>query len=177
MIERYPIVPRPLVLAPLAPDLHADLLHRFNTAPDPESRTRYQMVLLATERQLTPPEIAGLVFRSHDTVWRVLRRFHEQGLDAVPRRHGGGPAPTLTKEAEDELLQVIDDDPHTHGMASANWTTASLATYLAHKTGIHVSLETVRLALHRRGYVCKRPTWTVQHKAQEREDWVGNASG
>jgi transposase len=170
-------MPRPLVLAPLAPDLHTALLRRFNTAADPESRTRYQMVLLAVERQLSPPEIAGLVFRSHDTVWRVLRRFQEQGLDAVPRRHGGGPTPTLTPAAEDELLRVIDDDPHTHGIPSANWTTTSLATYLAQQTGIQVSLETIRLALHRRGYVCKRPTWTVQHKAQEREDGVGNASG
>lgn len=168
---------RSLILAPLAPDVRTEVLDRFNTAADPETRTRYQMVLLASDRQMSPPEIASLVFRSHDTVWRVLRRFQEEGLAAVPRRHGGGPRPTLTREAEDELLRVIEDDPHSHGIASANWTTSSLATYLAQTMGIAVSLETVRLALHRRGYVCKRPTWTVQHKAQEREDWVGNAFG
>lgn len=170
-------MPRPLVLAPLAAEVRTDLLDRFNTAADPETRTRYQMVLLATDRQLSTPEIASLVFRSHDTVWRVLRRFQEQGLAAVPRRHGGGPAPTLTKDAEDALLRVIEDDPHSYGIASANWTTSSLATYLAQTMEIAVSPETVRLALHRRDYVCKRPTWTVQHKAQEREDWVGNACG
>lgn len=170
-------MPRALLLAPLALDVRTDLLHRFNTTADPESRTRYQMVLLATDQQLSTPAIAALVFRSHDTVWRVLRRFQDQGLDAVPRRHGGGPAPTLTKEAEDALVRVIEDDPHTHGTPSANWTTASLASYLARTRGIAVSLETVRLALHRRDYVCKRPTWTVQHQAQEREDWVGNACG
>jgi transposase len=168
---------RPRRLSPLPPDLRSQVLDRFNNAPDPETRTRYQMVLLATDRQLSSSEVAALVFRSHDTVERVLRRFQEEGLDAVPRRHGGGPSPTLTREAEDELVRVIDDDPHTHGIASANWTTSVLASYLAQSMGIEVSLETVRLALHRRGYVCKRPTWTVQHKAQEREDWVGNAFG
>ena len=168
---------RPRRFSSLSPDLRNLVLERFNNAPDPETRTRYQMVLLATDRQLTSAETAALVFRSHDTVERVLHRFEEEGLDAVPRRHGGGPARTLTREAEDELVRVIDDDPHSYGFASANWTTTLLAAYLAQSMGIEVSLETVRLALHRRGYVCKRPTWTVQHKAQEREDWVGNAFG
>jgi len=170
-------MPRPLILARLEPALREELLQRFNTATDPESRTRYQMVLLAAERQMSTSEIAALVFRSHDTVWRVLRRFQEHGLDAVPRRHGGGPEPTLTPEAETEIVRVIEDDPHQHGVDAANWTTGLLATYLAHKTGLAVNPETTRLALHRLGYVCKRPNWTVQHKAQEREDWVGNACG
>ncbi len=170
-------MPRPLVLAPLAPALREELLDRFNEAADPESRTRYQMVLLATDRQMSTPAIAALVFRSHDTVWRVLRRFQEGGLDAVPRRHGGGPQPALTEDALAEIVRVIEDDPHQHGIDSPNWTTGFLATYLAQKTGITVDPETVRVALHRLGYVCKRPNWTVQHKAQEREDWVGNAFG
>jgi transposase len=170
-------MPHPLVLAPLAPEKREELLERFNTAPDPETRTRYQMVLLATEHGKRTPEIASLVFRSHDTVWRVLRRCQEDGLDAIPRQHGGGTAPILTREAEDEIRRVIEEDPHLHGINSANWTTASLASSLAQKTEISVTPETVRLALHRLGYVCKRPTWTVQHKAQEREDWAGNACG
>lgn len=170
-------MPRPLVLAPLEAEEREELLDRFNGAADPESRTRFQMVLLATDCQMSTPEIAALVFRSHDTVWRVLRRFHECGLDAVPRRHGGGSQPTLSEEALAEIVRVIEDDPHQHGGDSPNWTTGALATYLAQKTGLTVDPETVRVALHRLGYVCKRPNWTVQHKAQEREDWVGNASG
>jgi len=170
-------MPCPLVLSPLAPEQREELVDRFNTAADPETRTRYQMVLLATEHQMRTPQIAAVVFRSHYTVWRVLRRFQEHGLDAVPRCHGGGPAPTLTKEAEAEIVRVIEDDPHPHGIDSPNWTTGLLATYLSHKTDITVNPETIRLALHRLGYVCKRPNWTVQHKAQEREDWAGNACG
>jgi transposase len=170
-------MPRPLVLAPLEAEEREKLLERFNDTADPESRTRYQMILLATDRQMSTPELAALVFRSHDTVWRVLRRFQEHGLDAVPRRHGGGPQPALTEDALAEIVRVIEDDPHQHGIDSPNWTTGFLASYLAQKTGITVNPETVRVALHRLGYVCKRPNWTVQHKAQEREDWVGNASG
>jgi transposase len=72
---------------------------------------------------------------------------------------------------------VIEADPHEFGVPSANWTTQLLADYLAAKSGIAVDPETVRRALHRLGYVCKRPTWTVEHKAAEREDWVGKGCG
>jgi transposase len=166
-----------LSLAPLPPDVQADVRACFERTPDPETRTRCQMVVLATERGLGTTQIADLVFRSHDTVWRVLCRFQARGLAGIARRHGGGPTPMLTADAEAELGRVIEDDPHAYGVASANWTTALLATYLGQKLGITVDPETVRRALRRLGYVYKRPTWTVQPKAQEREDWAGNASG
>jgi len=38
-------------------------------------------------------------------------------------------------------------------------------------------LETVRVYLHAHGYVCKRPTWTLRRKAEEKADYVGNACG
>jgi transposase len=59
----------------------------------------------------------------------------------------------------------------------ANWTTQRLADYLAQKTGLAVDPKTVRRFLHRHDYVCKRPTWTVSHKAAERADWVGKGCG
>jgi hypothetical protein len=46
-----------LALAPLEPEQREELLRRFNTASDPETRTRYQMVLLATERGWSTPHI------------------------------------------------------------------------------------------------------------------------
>ncbi len=76
-----------------------------------------------------------------------------------------------------ELGRVIDLDPHEVDVPSANWTTGLLADYLARQTGIVVEQETVRRHLHRLGYVCKRPTWTVEHKAQEQEAYLGNACG
>ena len=60
------------------------------------------------------------------------------------------------------------------GVDSANWTTGLLASYLADQTGIAVSDETVRHALHAHGYVCKRPTWTLKRKAADQPGYVGN---
>jgi transposase len=55
---------------------------------------------------------------------------------------------TVTVAWQTELLRVIELDPHEVGQATANWTTQLLASYLAEKTGIKVSLETVRTSLH-----------------------------
>jgi transposase len=164
-------------LTPLGSTAHAALLADYNHAADPESRTRMQMILLAVERDLSPRQIAALVHRSHDTVLRVLQRYQAEGLAAVPRKKGPGPKPKITTAWEEELVRVIEDDPHDYGIDSANSTTQLLADYLAAKTGIAVDPETVRRALHRHDYVCKRPTWTVAHRAQECEDWVGKGSG
>ncbi|HEY8745177.1 MAG TPA: helix-turn-helix domain-containing protein [Chloroflexota bacterium] len=149
---------------------------RYESAVDAETRTRYQMVLLA-QQGLTATAIAPLVVRSHDTVSRVLRRYREGGLAAVPHRPRPGRAPTVTLAWQAELLRVIELDPHDVGVPSANWTTGLLAAYLAQQTGIAVDPETVRQRLHRADYVCKRPTWTVAHKAHEQVDYLGNACG
>ena len=170
-------MPERTVLPPLAADQRAELLQRYNTTSNPESRTRYQMLLLANDQHLSTFEIAALVQRSHDSVLRVLQRYLAGGLAAVPRRTAPGRAPVITEVWKTELLRVIEDDPHAHGVTSANWTTTLLAIYLQDQTGIKTDAETVRTYLHRLGYRCKRPTWTVAHKAAEREDWVGNAFG
>jgi len=52
---------------------------------------------------------------------------------------------------------------------------ARLAEYLCEQTGIQVSEETVRVYLHAHDYVCKRSTWTLRRKAEEKADYVGNA--
>ena len=148
----------------------------YESARDAETRTRYQMVLLA-QQGLTATAIAPLVLRSHDTVSRVVVRYREGGPDAVPHRPRPGRVPTVTLAWQAELLRVIDLDPHDVGVPSANWTTGVLADYLAEQTGIAVDAETVRQRLHRLGYVCKRPTWTVEHKAHEQEGYLGNACG
>ena len=166
----------PITLPPLDEQSLSDLRHRYDEASDAETRTRYQMLLLSAKGQ-TSTQIARLVLRSQDTVVRVLKRFFTGGLDAVPRRTAPGRERTVTAAWEAELLRIIELDPHEVGEETANWTTERLAEYLGQHTGIQVSEETVRVYLHAHGYVCKRPTWTLRRKAEEKVDYVGNACG
>src|SRR5258708_9551317 len=137
----------------------AGLHQRYEETPNVESRTRYQMLLLA-QQEYKVPQIARIVLRSEDTVARVLKRFLAGGLDAVPRHSPPGRERTVTVAWEAELLRVIELDPHEVGQDTANWTTERLAGYLGQHIGIQVTEETVRVYLHAHGYVCKRPTWT-----------------
>ena len=141
------------------PEVRAAVADCYERTADPETRARCQILLLAGEQSLSVREIAPVVRRAKATVNWVLRRFIEAGLPGLPRRSAPGPAPSVA------LAWVIDQDLHDLGVPSANWTMALLAAYLARQTGIAVDQETVRRYLHRLGYVCKRPTWTLAHKA------------
>jgi transposase len=167
-------MPTRLTIPPLDDRTLADLRARYDATTDADLRLRYQMILLAHQHRAVA-EIAQITYRSRDTVERVLTRFRDGGLDAVPRRFAPGSAPTITSAWTAELLRVIELDPHAVGVNGATWTTGLLASYLAEHTGIAVSAETVRVALHAHDYVCKRPTWTLKRRAEAQDGYVGNA--
>lgn len=152
----------------------AEIDARYAAARDAETRTRYQMILMAAAGK-PAPQIGWLVRRSEDTVRRVLRRFLHDGLDAVPRRRSPGRPIGVPATWEAELRRVIDLDPRSVGVPSAVWTTRLLSAYLEEVTGHHAAIETVRIHLHRAGYVCKRPTWSLKRKSTEQAGWAKNA--
>ena len=147
---------------------------RYEHARGAVERTNCQMVLLADEgRHAT--EIAWLVRRGPDQVRTVLHRFQAEGLPGLaPRKHPGR-AVQVTPAWLVELRRVIELDPHTVDVASAVWTTRLLSGYLQRTTGQATGIETVRMHLHRLGYVCKRPTWSLKRKSTEQAGWVKNA--
>ena len=85
MKRRKEIVTAPITLPRLDAATLVELRQRYEETPNVESRTRYQMILLARQ-EYKVPQIARIVLRSEDTVARVLNRFLDGGLDAVPRR-------------------------------------------------------------------------------------------
>jgi transposase len=146
---------------------------RYRQTRDAVERTNCQIVLLADEGRLAP-EIAWLVRRGPTQVRKILHRFQREGLAGlVPGKHPGRPS-EITPAWHAELRRVIDLDPHRVGVDSAVWTTGLLAEYLATATGHRAAIETVRVHLHRAGYVCKRPTWSLKRKATEQAGWVKN---
>jgi transposase len=137
-------------------------------------RTNCQMVLLADEGR-SIIEITWLVRRGREQVRKVLHRFQAEGLiGLVPRKRTGRPR-GVTPVWLAELERVIELDPHAVGVDSAVWTTRLLANYLAEVTGRRAGIEVVRVHLHRLGYVCKRPTWSLKRKSTEQAGWVKNA--
>src|SRR6516162_5223815 len=119
---------------------------------------------------------SALPDRDRPPCGRGVLRDDPRCRDAAARSDGAARRPSPVPAAwEAELRRVIELDPHTVSVASANWTTRLLARYLGEQTGYHASLETVRVHLHQAGYVCKRPTWTLQRRAEEGPGWAKNA--
>jgi transposase len=147
---------------------------RYEQTRSAIERTNCQMVLLADEGRAIS-EIGWLVRRGREQVRTILHRFRRDGLAGLaPGKHTGRPL-GVTPAWLAELGRVIELDPHTVGVQSAVWTTRLLADYLAEATGHHAAIETVREHLHRLGYVCKRPTWSLKRKASDQAGWVKNA--
>ncbi len=168
-------MPAPLRLC-LDEVARAELARRFEATDDAETRTRYQMLLLLAEGR-TPAEVGALVRRSAATVRRVLRRYQADGPDGVPHRARPGRPAGYPPSWAAELERVVELDPHEVGVPSAVWTTRLLAEHLAGATGHRAVLETVRLGLHRAGFVCKRSTWSLKRKATEQPEWAKNGCG
>jgi transposase len=166
-------MPPPPLRLRLDPAARAELERRYQTTRDAETRTRYQMVLLNAQGH-GASQVAELVHRSPDTVRRVLKRYLTGGPDAVPHRPHPGQPPHWPPAWEQELVRVADLDPHQVGVDSALWSCRLLADYLATQTGHRAGIETVRLALHRAGFVCKRPRWVLSRKAQAQPGWAKN---
>ena len=166
-------MPPPPLRVRLDPAAQAELERRYQATRDAETRTRYQMVLLNGQGH-TPPQIATLVRRSPDTVRRVLKRYLAGGPDAVPHRPHPGQPPRWPPAWEQELVRVADLDPHQVEVDSALWSCRLLADYLAEATGHRAGIETVRVALHRAGFVCKRPRWVLSRKATSQPGWAKN---
>ena len=75
----------PITLSRLETVPLTELRQRYEETPNVESRTRYQMLLLA-QQDYKVPQIARIGLRSEDTVAHVYNHFLAGRLDAVARR-------------------------------------------------------------------------------------------
>lgn len=144
---------------PTAEELEA-LEQLYRTTRDVRLRTRTQIVLLAGEQRLTAPAIAKIVREDDQTVRNWLKRYLAEGIEGLKDRPMPGPPPKITKEYEEQLLATVRLRPRSVSQPYSMWTLQRLADYMAERTGIRVSYETVRRVLEGAEIVMSRP----QHK-------------
>jgi transposase len=140
-------------------------------------RHRSHIILLSTELA-TQIEIAEVVHCSPDTVRKTLAFYRAGGRVALRRRQPQRVRPAQRTLAwQKALAEAMAAGPAACGVPRPTWTAPLLASYLTEKTGIAVSERTVRRGLESLGYVCRRPTWTVRHKAEEQPDYLPKRRG
>jgi transposase len=132
----------------------------YRTTRAPRLRTRAQMVLLSAEQGRKVPEIAMIVRESEVSVQRWLKRYLAEGIEGLQDAPRPGRMAKVTEAYRTELLTAVRHRPRSLGLPYSLWTLQRLADYLAEKTQLRVSDETVRQALKQAGIVLSRP----QHK-------------
>ena len=167
------IVGAPLLSAPE----RAALDHDYRYDPDPLVRRRSHIVLLATQLE-TQNEVARLVRCSPDTVRRTLALYQQGGRSHLRRRPAlAWHVAKRTLTWQKALAAAVEQGLAACGVARPTWTAPLLAQHLAAQTGIAVSEGTVRRGLASLGDVCRRPVWTVRHKAEEQPDYLPKRPG
>jgi transposase len=152
---------RPIHVPSLTPLQGKALDHLYRTTKEPRLRTRAQMVLLSVEQGLKVPQIAAIVRESEATVLRWLKRYLTEGLEGLQDAPRPGRPAQVTAAYRNLLLTVVRRRPRSLGLPFSLWTLQRLVDYLAERTGIRVSDETVRRALKHAGIVLSRPQHTI----------------
>ena len=123
---------------------------------------RVEVVQRATAiRQLhrgsSPQAVAEMFVVSVSTIYHWWERWESGGVEALSQRPRQGRPPKADGGYWSMLETVLESDPQTHGYAVTGWTTSRLRDHLAQITGIHLSVEWLRVQMETRGYVYRRP--------------------
>ena len=79
-----------------------------------------------------------------------VQRFAQEGPQGLRDRRRSGRPRKVTRELEDHLKRLVDDDPLQHGASASQWSCRELATVLRQQTGVQLGRESVRDALKKR---------------------------
>ena len=139
---------------------------------DVHTRLWCQIILLAARGQKVA-KIASLLVCSEDTVRRRIRAYQSKGMAALYPKPKPGRPPKVTEAYKQQLLEAVKSDPRKLGKNFSNWSTRTLAQYLASRTGISVHPTTVMRLLHASGWRFRRPVRVVaspdpRYKAKRR---------
>ena len=148
---------RPIRVPPLNESQRDELDRVYRTTKEPRLRTRAQMVLLSAEQGRNAPEIAKIVRESEVTVQRWLKRYLAEGVEGLKDAPRPGRTATVTEAYRAELVAAVRRRPRSLDLPYSLWTLQRLVDYLAEKTGLRVSDETVRQTLKKAEIVLSRP--------------------
>lgn len=152
---------QPFRVPPLTDAERSELSELYRTTKDPRLRTRAQMVFLSADQHLKVPEIAPIVRESESTVLRWLQRYAAEGMQGLSDEPHPGRRSEVTDDYRHQLVEAVRRRPHSLNLPFSLWSLQRLADHLAERTGIRVSMETVRRTLKQGGIVWSRPQHTI----------------
>ena len=145
----------------------SELEQRVKKAKDPVERTRFLAVYHA-KRGLTAKEIAKITLHTTRWVQQVVRRYNQEGPEALKdKRHTNpGQRPKLTPEEQKRVLEALQGPPPDGGL----WTGPKLRAWVERELGKRLSLYPIYRLLHEMGFSLRVPR--PQHRKRDEEAQV-----
>jgi putative transposase len=123
-------------------------------------KTRLLIIINLLEGRL-PLDVASVLKVHRDTVYRVAKRFRQQGeVGLLDRRSDNGPG-KVSRSYLEVLDTVVRGSPQDHGHRRPTWTRELLRLVLHRQTGVTVHVATLSRALKRIRARRGRPRPTV----------------
>lgn len=146
--------------------MKADWLSDARKIPDEVMNYIRRIGVRAVEEKKYSPELIADVFGiSRSSVYEWLRRYHEQGEEALDSGAAPGAEPLISAEMDRWLRQaVLESTPVEYGYDTRLWSCPILVELLQRRYGIWVSEATVALHLHRLGLSPQRPCYRAREQ-------------
>ena len=144
------------------------LLDRYCKDPDSEVRFRAHLLLLLADGD-TWATVAPILFWSSRTIDRWVKRYQQQGIEALGGQKRGRPF-----RFDASWIQIVVDwvsahTPREFGFLRSRWCCEAVGLLRLRVHHVAVSRETVRRWLHRGGMVDRRPRPVLGPKDPERQ--------
>jgi transposase len=124
---------------------------------------RKTLAVLEFDHGRSAADIARMLGVTRETVYAWIAIYTQDhdptALEDLP---GRGRHPSLEEDQEHFLEALLASSPQDHGYPHTTWTLPLLQELLEIATGLRVSQETLRRALHRMDYLRKRPRYGLE---------------
>src|SRR3954453_22392664 len=152
----------------LSPEQRTALLDRYRKDPDPEVRFRSHILLLLADGH-TWATVGSLLFCSSRTIDRWVKRFRDEGIEAVAGHKPGRPFRLSAEWVALALEWVTKHTPRDFGFLRSRWCCEAVALLMLEIHRVEVGRETVRRWLRRGDLVYRRPRPVVGPVDPERQ--------
>ncbi len=143
---------------------------------DERKNSTYEMRVRAVRAVLrgrSMSDVADAYETDRSTVYRWVKRFHEDGEEGLRRRPTSGRPRTLEDLTEDELRNIVLQPASDFGYESDLWTVGRLHAVIEDQYRIRVSNDTIWRRLREAGLTYQKPERQYYELDEEsRQDWL-----
>lgn len=135
---------------------------------------RRMAVRRVIEDKESPSEVAADFGFCRNYLYPWLRKFAEEGWDALCEKIAEGPQPKLTDKQRQQVRRwIVGRDPRQYGFEFGLWTRRIVADLIARKLGMEIGLTAVGRLLAQLNITAQKPLRRAYERdPQEVDKWV-----